>query len=380
MRVDRYDYAAQFGGDIDDLVADIKSMLLRGDYILGDEVARFESEFATSLGVRFAIGLNSGTDALVLALRTLGVGPGDEVITHANTFHATVAAIVHAGASPVLVDADEASYLIDVDQVAAAITARTRVVIPVHLFGKPTRMGPLLDVARDRAIHVVEDAAQAHGASLGGNAVGSIGELGCFSFHPSKNLAAAGDGGAVVTDDERFDRTLRIQRNLGQARQNEHVLLGMNSKLDAIQARILRHKLSRLNDWVAARNDVAARYRNLLAGLPISWQRVDAGEVHAYHLFQIRSAHRDELLAHLTALGVDAVTRYPTPIHLQAPFERFGWRRGQFPVAERLTSQLLCLPIRPGMTDAETEYVADGVRSFFAGRPQHEHGRPGIAT
>lgn len=375
MRVNRYDYVAQFG-DIEDLVSDIRSMLLQGNYILTREVERFEREFAESLDTRFSVGVNSGTDALVLALRTLGVGPGDEVITHANTFYATAAAIVLAGATPVLVDADEHSYLIDVDQTAAAVTVRTRAIIPVHLYGKPTPMRMLIELAGRSGFSVIEDAAQAHGAMIEGRAAGTIGAIGCFSFHPSKNLAAAGDGGAVVTDDERYDRSLRIQRNLGQAAQNDHVALGINSKLDAIQARILRHKLGRLAGWVKERNEVAALYRDRLDGLPVTWQRVDDDEVHAYHLFQIRTEHRDALLSHLISLGIDAVTRYPTPIHLQAPFGGYGWKRGQFPVAERLASQLLCLPIRPSMPEAEVEYVVEGVRSFFASRLSHIAPRP----
>jgi len=375
MRVNRYDYVAQFG-DVEELIADIRSMLLHGDYILTREVERFEHEFAASLGARFVVGVNSGTDALVLALRTLGVGPGDEVITHANTFYATVAAIVLAGAMPVLVDADEQTYLIDAGQTAAAVTPRTRAIIPVHLYGKPTPMHGLIELGERSGFHILEDAAQAHGAEIGGRAVGTIGAIGCFSFHPSKNLAAAGDAGAVATDDERYDRSLRIQRNLGQASQNEHVALGINSKMDAIQARILRHKLGRLAGWVKGRNEVAAIYRERLDGLPVTWQRVDDDEVHAYHLFQIRTEHRDALLAHLTSIGIDAVTRYPTPIHLQAPFGGYGWRRGQFPVAEQLTSQLLCLPIRPAMSEAEVEYVVEGVRSFFAGRLSHSTPRP----
>lgn len=375
MRVNRYDYVSQFG-DTDDLISDIKSMLLRGDYILTREVERFEQEFAAWLGARFVVGVNSGTDALVLALRTLGVGPGDEVITHANTFYATVAAIVLTGATPVLVDADEHSYLIDTEQAAAAVTPRTRAIIPVHLYGKPTPMRRLIELGERSSFPILEDAAQAHGARIDGRAAGTIGAIGCFSFHPSKNLAAAGDAGALVTEDERYDRSLRVQRNLGQAAQNEHVALGINSKLDAIQARILRHKLGRLAGWVKERNDVAALYRDRLHGLPVTWQRVDDDEVHAYHLFQIRTEKRDALLSHLTSIGIDAVTRYPTPIHLQAPFGGYGWRRGQFPVAEQLASQLLCLPIRPSMPEAEVEYVVEGVRTFFASRLSRVSPRP----
>jgi dTDP-4-amino-4,6-dideoxygalactose transaminase len=365
MRVARYDYPAQFGADVDDLVRDVKTMLLSGEYILTAEVARFEREFAASLGAARACGLNSGTDALLLALRALDVGPGDEVITQANTFYATAAAIVFAGATPVLVDADDRTFLMDVDRVEAAVTPRTRVLLPVHLYGKPTPMARLQRIASDHGLAIVEDAAQAHGARIEGRSAGTFGAVGCFSFHPSKNLAAAGDGGAVVTDSEAIAAAIEVHRNLGQRGQNHHVALGINSKLDAIQARVLRWKLPRLESWVAGRNAAAAQYRAALDGLPVTWQRVSPDETHAYHLFQIRTHKRDELLDHLLAMDVDVVTRYPTPIHLQAPFERFGWRRGQFPIAESLADELLCLPIRPGMPEAEIDYVAASVRSFF---------------
>jgi dTDP-4-amino-4,6-dideoxygalactose transaminase len=369
MIVSRYAYGAQFGDGIDDLVSDIKAMLVSGDYILTAEVARFEREFASSLGSRHAVGLNSGTDALLLALRALGVGRGDEVITQANTFYATAAAIVLSGATPVLVDADDRSFLIDSAQLIAAVTTRTRVLLPVHLYGKPTPMASIVETASKHQCMVVEDAAQAHGAVIDGKDAGTVGAVGCFSFHPSKNLAAAGDAGCAVTNSEEIAAAMRILRNLGQDGQNHHVALGINSKLDALQACDLRKKLPRLAGWVVARNAVAARYRAGLEGLPVTWQRVDDGETHAYHLFQIRTPHRDELMEHLRSLGIDVVTRYPTPIHLQAPFANFGWRAGQFPVAESLARELLCLPIRPDMPEAEIEYVVDAVRSYFHKKP-----------
>ena len=367
MRVERYDYGAQFGDGLDGLVADLRHMLVGGDYILSAEVARFEHEFARLLGAGQAVGVNSGTDALVIAMRVLGIGPGDEVITHANAFYATAAAVVFAGATPVLVDADDGSYLIDARQIEAAVTSRTRAILPVHLYGKPTPMRPLTQLAGNHNLSIIEDAAQSHGAHVDGKAAGTHGVAGCFSFHPSKNLAAAGDGGAIVTDDADVAARARMHRNLGQDKQNHHVVLGMNSKLDAIQARVLRHKLERLDTWVRSRNAVAERYIEGLDGLPVTWQRVDGGETHAYHLFQIRTRRRDELLAFLRDAGIDAVVRYPTPIHLQAPFAAYGWRRGQFPVAERLADELLCLPIRPDLQDREIEYVVGCVREFFDG-------------
>jgi dTDP-4-amino-4,6-dideoxygalactose transaminase len=312
--------------------------------------------------------VNSGTDALTIALMALGVGPGDEVITQANTFHATVAAIRLAGAAPVLVDADAGSFLIDEHQAASAVTSRTRAIIPVHLYGKPTPMRGLLGLAERTGIAIVEDGAQAHGARIDGRAVGTFGAIGCFSFHPSKNLAAAGDAGALVTDSDELHARIGPLRELGQRGQNNHVVLGLNSKIDAIQARVLSHKLPFLEAWNRARREIAGWYGERLASFPLSFQRTDHGEVHVFHLFQVRTAARDPLLEHLRARGVDAVVRYPTPIHLQPAFAGCGWRPGQFPVAERLARELLCLPIRPDLTRAEVDYVCDCMAGFFTQR------------
>ena len=368
MQVGRYNYRDQFGADPTPLIEHVREMLLAGRYILTGEVDAFESDFAAFLGVQHARGVNSGTDALILALRACGVTHDAEVITQANTFHATVAAIRLCGARPVLVDAEELSFSLDARQLAGAITARTRAVIPVHLYGQPAPMGAILAQVRDGRIAVIEDAAQAVGARIDGQPVGSFGAAACFSFHPSKNLAAAGDGGAVATNDEDVDRQVRLLRELGQDGQNHHVVVGLNSKLDAIQAAVLRYKLPSLPEWNARRRGIAAAYRERLADLPLRFQRVEPAEEHVYHLFQVRTERRDDLLRHVRAAGVDAVVRYPTPIHLQPAFADLGWRKGDFPVAERLAAELLCLPIRPDLTQDEIDYVADCVRGFFRGR------------
>jgi dTDP-4-amino-4,6-dideoxygalactose transaminase len=367
MRIRRYNYPAQFENS-QALAERLREMLLSGHYILAEEVTDFENAFAEYLGVKHVRGVNSGTDALILALRVLGIGRGDEVITQANTFHATVAAIALTGATPVLTDADDHSYLIDEAHIASAITSRTRALIAVHLYGKPTPMAAILEIARKSAVALIEDAAQAHGAKFGGKRMGSVGLLGCFSFHPSKNLAAAGDGGAIATDDSTLAERLQQHRALGQASQNHHVVLGYNTKLDAIQAQILHWKLSKLDEWNESRRRVAAWYRERLKELPVSFQSASSDELHVYHLFTIRTDRRAELLAHLQGLEIDAVVRYPVPIHLQPAFADYRWCPGQFPVAERLAKELLCLPIRPDMTVDEMDYVADGVRSFFRGR------------
>jgi dTDP-4-amino-4,6-dideoxygalactose transaminase len=364
MKVRRYNYSAQFEM-VSDLTDRLQKMLLSGQYILTKEVEDFEVSFAQYIGVEHVRGVNCGTDALILALRVLGIGVGDEVITQANTFHATVAAIALTGATPVLTDADEHSYLMNDDQAASAITHRTRALVPVHLYGKPTPMARMLEIARKNAVAVIEDAAQAHGAKLDGKRMGSVGLLGCFSFHPSKNLAAAGDGGAVATNDALLADGLGRQRSLGQAGQNHHVTVGYNTKLDAIQAQILQWKLLKLDEWNQSRGRVAAWYRERLQELPISFQSTSADELHVYHLFAIRTDRRDDLVAHFQRLGVDAVVRYPTPIPLQPAFADYRWKAGQFPVAEKLAQELLCLPIRPDMTVQEVDYVADCARSFF---------------
>ena len=315
----------------------------------------------------WARGVNTGTDALIVALMALGVGPGDEVITQANTFNATAAAICLVGATPALVDVEAQGFTLDVDQLSAAITPRTRALMPVHLYGRPAPMDVVLALAARRGLWVVEDAAQAVGARWRGRRVGALGHAACFSFHPSKNLAAAGDAGAVVTDDADLAERLRQRKELGQCGQNVHAVVGLNSKIDAMQALVLSAKLPHLDDWNAERRRVAAAYRERLAGLPLGFQAEGEGEEHVYHLFQVRSDRRGALQAALRAAGVDAVVRYPTPIHLQGAFAHCGWRRGQFPVAERLADELLCLPMRPDLTDAEIDHVCDATRAFFGG-------------
>ena len=367
MTIKRYNYSAQFGPDIKSLMKDIERMILEGRYILTDEVEVFERAFATYLHTSYVTGVGSGTDAIIIALLALGIKAGDEVITQANTFHATVAAIRIAGATPVLVDADEDSFLINEGQVATAISSRTRALIPVHLYGKPTPLNGLLQLAAKNRLYLVEDAAQAHGARINGRTVGTLGTIGCFSFHPSKNLAAAGDGGALVTNDTTLASLIQCYRQLGQKGQNNHVVLGINSKLDALQARILSWKLPNLDLWNKRRRDVGAWYRERLVDLPLRFQSVSADEEHVYHLFQIGTERRDLLLHHLLSAGIDAVVRYPVPIHLQRAFEDCGWLPGQFPVAERLAQELLCLPIRPDMGLDDVEFVTDTIRAFFTG-------------
>jgi dTDP-4-amino-4,6-dideoxygalactose transaminase len=313
-------------GDINALLVQLRSLLLNGDYVLGREVSGFEAAFAAYCQCEYE-GVNTGTDALIIAMRALGIGAGDEVIVPANTFHATVAAIELAGATPVLVDAKPDSYLLDERQVPGLLSQRTKAIIPVHLFGKPVPMSNILELAARHNLLVIEDAAQAHGARYQGKPVGSFGVTGCFSFHPSKNLAAAGDAGAIVTQNAELADKIDLYRALGQRQQNEHVVVGLNSKMDALQAKVLSWKLHYLDEWICSRAQIAAWYRSELQDLPLSFQAYDSDETHVYHLFQIQTPRRDELLRFLKARGIDAVVRYPTPIHLQPAFQKWGWKQ-----------------------------------------------------
>lgn len=371
QRVHRYNYPAQFP-DIDGLLESFREVLLDGRYILSPEVDAFESALADFVGTNHAVGVNSGTDAVILTLQALGVSPGDEVITVTNSFHATALAPVRVGAVPVLVDCDLDTMLMNPAQVEAAVTSRTRAVAVVHLFGQAVDMAPLLELCRRRGLFLIEDCAQAIGAVSGGQLVGSIGDAGCWSFAPSKNLAAAGDGGAITTNDRELDANLRRLRHFGQEGQNDHRVLGYNSRLDTLQALVLQQKLPMVRRWNRERVAIAELYRKRLSHLPITFQEGAAEGGHVYHLFQARVPSRDDLLEHLRSRGVDAIVRYPVPIHLQPAFESLGHKKGDLPNAEQLADETLCLPIRPDLPADSVAYICDSVESFFS-----EHRRAG---
>lgn len=366
--VERSNFAHEFMSIRGVVMAEMESALLAGRYILSDEVDRFECAFAEYVGCEHAVTVNSGTDALLLALEVLDISDGHEVITVANTFHATALAIARTGARPVLVDALPDTYLMDLSQVEAAVSKRTKAIIAVHLFGMPLNLTELRALAQRHGIALVEDCAQATGASIAGRKVGSWGDLGCFSFHPSKTLAGAGDGGAVTTHSKELAARLRSQRYFGQRVSKVHSHLGHNSKLDTLQAIVLYHKLQFLDQWNEQRRVRAGRYMEGLRGLPVMFQAGGPVPEHVYHLFQLRvsDGRRDELLAHLVAQRIDAVVRYPVPIHLQPAFEYLAYSRGNFPVSEHLALSNLCLPLRPDMTAEETRVVIDAVAEFHA--------------
>ncbi|MDO6589132.1 glutamine--scyllo-inositol aminotransferase [Loktanella sp. D2R18] len=369
MNVKRYNYEAQFAGISGTVEQAIGKALLSGNYILGTDVDSFEADFAAYCDTRYCIGVNSGTDALILALQASGVAPGNRIAVQANTFFATVAAICLTGATPVLVDACPETFLMDLDKLATLDALDF--ILPVHLFGLATDMDRLLEIAGQHGAQVIEDCAQAHGARWAGRPVGSFGRVGCFSFHPSKNLAAAGDAGGCVTGDATVDQRLRMLRHLGQAEQNDHTIVARNSRLDVLQSIVLRAKLPSLDEWNQRRREIAARFRVGLSGLPVSFQAEGEPGTHVYHLFQLATDNRDALLNALLAQGIDATVRYPVPIHLQPAYAHLGHAKGDFPVAERLARQLLCLPIRPDMSDAEADGIVEAVHHYFEGASGH---------
>jgi dTDP-4-amino-4,6-dideoxygalactose transaminase len=338
-------------------------VLASGWYILGREVTAFEEAFAAFCGVGHAIGVGNGTEALYLALAALGVGRGDEVITVANAAIYEPLTILQAGARPVFADVDERTHTIEPELLEAAITPRTKAIMPVHLYGRMADMDAIMDVAHRHNLPVIEDCAQAHGARLGGRAAGSIGACGCFSFYPSKNLGALGDGGMIATDDVALAAKLRRLRMYGWEKRYYTVDPGgINSRLDEIQAALLHVKLRHLPSWNDARRRIARRYDQLLAGTGLVLPDAPADESHIYHLYVVQTKQRDQLQAALKERGIETAVHYPLPAHLQPVYQGLA-TPGSLPVTERLAGEVLSLPIYPELTDAEVEAVAAAVRS-----------------
>ena len=337
--------------------------LRSGWYIMGKELETFEGEFGDYLGMKHCIGLNSGLDALILAIRALGIGPGDEVIVPANTYIASVLGITENGATPVFVDAD-AFFCLDPERIEAAITPRTKAILPVHLYGQPCDMKDICKLAGKHGLYVVEDCAQAHGARLNGQLTGTFGTIGCFSFYPTKPLGALGDSGAVVTNDSTLADKLRKLRNYGSGVKYVNELEGVNSRLDELQAAALKVGLKHLEEGNAYRNHIADRYlseiRNPLVALPCTRQNA----THVYHIFGVLCEQRDALQAHLAKHGIKALIHYPIPPHLQQCYARLGHKIGDYPVSERYANQELSLPIYVGMPEEDVDQVIAAVNSF----------------
>jgi dTDP-4-amino-4,6-dideoxygalactose transaminase len=358
------DLSAQYEAIAGEIEQAISGVLRRTDFILGGDVEQFEREFAEYSETSFAVGIDSGTSAIEMALRAYGIGPGDEVITVANSFIATALAISYTGARPVLVDVDPRTYNMDLSLLEGAITPRTKAVVPVHLYGQPVDMEPVLEIAGERGLVVIEDACQAHGARYNGKRVGSLGHAAAFSFYPGKNLGAYGDGGLVVTSDEQTADSLRMLRNYGQRQKYHHLLQGFNRRLDTLQAAVLRVKLPYLDGWNAARRRHAAQYNELLESAEVGMPFEPGYSESVYHLYVIRVADRDGLAAHLKERGVSAGIHYPVPIHLQPAYSELGYSAGSFPVSEQAAHEILSLPMYAELTEGQIEHVAEAVREF----------------
>jgi dTDP-4-amino-4,6-dideoxygalactose transaminase len=363
------DLRAQYHALRDEARAAIDAVLEKGDFILGGAVETFERSFAAYCEVAHAVGLDSGLSALELALRALDVGPGDEVITAANSFVASALPISTVGATPILVDVDERSYNLDVALVEAAITPRTRAIMPVHLYGQPADMDPLLALAAHHGLAVVEDACQAHGARYHGRRVGGLGHVAAFSFYPAKNLGAYGDAGALVTNDPAIAERARTYRNYGSSRKYHHETRGSNRRLDTLQAAVLNVKLARLDDWNEGRRRAAAQYDGLLADANVVVPARASGVDHVYHLYVVRTADRDGLQAHLTREGIGTGIHYPVPIHLQPAYRDLPYRPGDFPITERLAGEILSLPMYAELSAAQVERVADAIQRHTGRAP-----------
>ena len=364
---------AQYRSIKPEIDAAIFRVLESSEFVLGSEVAKFEEEFAAYCGVEYAVGVNSGTSGLHLALLAAGVGPGDEVITIPFTFVATTAAIRYTGARPVFVDIDPRTYNMDARLIEDKLTPRTKAILPVHLYGQPAAMGPIVEFARRHNLVVIEDAAQAHGAEYKGRRAGSLADLAVFSFYPAKNLGAYGEGGMVTTSNPEFRRTIRMLRDWGSERKYQHELQGYNYRMEGLQGAILRVKLRYLEQWTQARRSHAGMYTRLLSGTGIQTPYSIPEARHVYQVYSILPAERQTVIDHLRAHEIQFAIHYPVPIHLMGAHTDLGYRRGDFPVSEAVAERVLALPIYPEMTPQQVETVSSVVREAVARNgPQNE--------
>ncbi|WP_022803011.1 DegT/DnrJ/EryC1/StrS family aminotransferase [Deinococcus ficus] len=350
-------------GEID---AAVTRVLQSGWYLLGDELEAFELEYATYTGTRHCVGVGNGLDALHLVLKAWDIGPGDEVIVPSNTYIATWLAVTQVGATPVPVEPNEHTYNLDPSLIRTAITARTRAIIPVHLYGQPADMGPILEIARAHKLFVLEDAAQSQGARYDGRSAGGLGDAAAWSFYPGKNLGAFGDAGAITTNDDALAARLRKLRNYGSAVKYVHELQGGNTRLDEVQAAVLRVKLRHLDEWNDRRRRIAQAYTKRLANKGLVLPKVMAGAEPVWHVYVVRSPDREALQRKLAEAGVQTLIHYPTPPHLQGAYASLGWTEGQFPLSEKIHREVLSLPIGPHMSDAQVESVIGAVEAALA--------------
>jgi dTDP-4-amino-4,6-dideoxygalactose transaminase len=356
------DLKAQYLSIKEEVNVAIARVLESSQFVLGDEVSGFEREFANYSGAQFGVAVNSGTSALHLALLAAGIGKNDEVITIPFTFVATVAAICYTGAKPVFVDIEPRSYTMDVDQIEDSITERTKAIMPVHLYGQPADMAPIMKIAKRYGLAVIEDAAQAHGAEYKGRRVGSIGDLGCFSFYPGKNLGAYGEGGMVVTNSGEYANTIRMLRDWGQKQKYHHILKGYNYRMEGIQGAILRVKLRHLDNWTEARREHAVHYNELLAQSVVDLPDEKSYARHVYHVYGIRTRQRDVLQQRLHSRGIQTGIHYPIPVHLQEAYSDLGYKPGDFPNSEQVAVEELSLPMYPELSDEQIKITSTAVQ------------------
>lgn len=368
MKIPLVDLKAQYESIKGEIQAAIQRVLETSQFILGKEVEAFEEAFARYSGTRYAVGVNSGTAALHLALLALGVEPGDEIITVSHTFIATVEAICWTGARPIFVDIDEKTYTLNPAQLESVITKKTKGIIPVHLYGHPADMDPILEVAKKRKLWVLEDACQAHGALYKGKRVGGLGLAACFSFYPGKNLGAYGEGGAVVTDDTALAVRIQKLRNHGGLQKYSHEFIGMNARLEGIQGAILRTKLPHLDQWNELRRQHAGEYSSLLKDLGLRLPQEASYARSVFHLYAIRTPHRNDLNDYLNQEGIGSLIHYPKSNHLLPCFQYLGYREGDFPVTESVSKDILSLPLYPELTLKQIQEVTQTIRTFLSSR------------
>ena len=367
MKVDVFSLKRQYEDIKSEIAKPVEDVKLTGAFIMGKDVGLFEEEFAGYCGVKYGIGVNSGTDALFLACLACGIGQGDEVIVMPYTYIATTLAISMTGASPVFVDIEEKTYNIDISKIEKAITKKTKAILPVHLYGHPADMDPIMKIAKKHNLKVIEDCAQAHGALYKNKKVGSLGDIGCFSFYPTKNLGAFGDGGAVVTDSEEIKKKVLLLRDYGRKDRYEHILKGYNSRLDTLQAAILRVKLKHLDRWDERRRENAALYTKLFkekkTDIILPYEANYAK--HVYHLYAVRVKDRKKVMEGLAAKEVRTLIHYPIPIHLQEAYKDLEYKKGDFPVSERCCEGILSLPMYPELKSDEIKYVVESLSEIL---------------
>jgi dTDP-4-amino-4,6-dideoxygalactose transaminase len=370
-----FDLTRQYKKIKSEILSATQRVYEKGRFILGEEVSVFEKEFSHYCGVRYGVGVGSGTDALYLALKAAGIGEGDDVVTVANSFVATALAISFTGAKPLFVDIDPKAYTMDPNSLELLLKRekakksgqKIRAVLPVHLYGHPADMDSIMEIANRYDLVVIEDACQAHGAKYGRKKVGSLGAIGCFSFYPTKNLGGYGDGGMVVTDHQKYDQKLRLLRCYGERKKYQHILKGHNSRLDEIQAALLRVKLKHLDQWNEERRRKARLYTRMLSPLGLVCPSEKKGVRHVYHLYAIKTRKRDALQAFLKKRAIETLIHYPIPIPLEKAYQEMGYRRGDFPLTDRWSRKILSLPFFPEMKESEMEEVAQQIKMFLAG-------------